>query len=174
MSQKDWTADPFQTARISALHLEMRDAYGVAGEAERFALWRKAGRRDAALDAAAREGWMTTVRDMVARGVAVRRARIISEPVSDYIRYEHAGTEANLNAGELVRWLPRRRAADIALPGTDLWMFDNAVVEFTFFSGDGEVVDRERRTEPEVVELVRSAFEAVWDRAVPHEEYKIR
>lgn len=174
MSQKDWTADPFQTARISALHLEMRDTYGVAGEADRFALWQKAGHRDPELDAAARQGWMTTVRDMVARGVVVRRARIVSEPVTDYIRYEHAGTEANLNAGELVRWLPRRQAADIALPGTDLWLFDDAAVEFTFFSGDGEVVEREWRTEPEVVELVRSAFETVWNRAVPHEEYKLR
>ncbi|MFC1437634.1 DUF6879 family protein [Streptacidiphilus sp. N1-10] len=174
MSQKDWTADPFQTARSSAIHLEMRDIYGVAGEAERFALWQKTGRRNSERDAAARAGWMTTVRNMVSRGIAVRRARIVSEPVTEYIRYEHAGTAANLNAGELVRWLPRRRAADIALPGTDLWMFDDAAVEFTFFSGDGEVVEREWRTEPEVIDLVRAAFETVWDRAVPHEEYKIR
>lgn len=174
MSQKDWTADPFQTARISALHLEMRDTYGVAGEAERFARWRKTGQRDPDLDAVARQGWMTTVRDMVARGVVVRRARIVSEPVTEYIKYEHAGTEANLNAGELVRWLPRRQAADIALPGTDLWIFDDEAVEFTFFSGDGEVVEREWRTEPAVVDLVRAAFETVWDRAVQHEEYKIR
>jgi ribosomal protein L31 len=51
-------------------------------------------------------------------------------------------------------------------------MFDNASVLFTFFSGDSEVVDREWRTEPAVVELVGSAFETVWQRATPHEEYK--
>jgi hypothetical protein len=175
MSQKDWTAeDPFQQARVSAVHLEMRDTYGVAGEAERFELWKSTGVRDAERDATARAGWMTTVRDMISRGVVVRRARIISEPVTDYIRYEHAGTEANLNAGELVRWLPRRQAADIALPGTDLWMFDDEAVEFTFFSGDGEVVEREWSTAPAVVTLVRSAFEAVWERATPHEDYKLR
>lgn len=102
----------------------------------------------------------------------MRRARIVSEPVTEYIRYEHDLTFANVAAGELVRWLPRRKAADIALPGTDLWMFDSSSVLFTYFSGDGEVVDREWRTEPAVLELVSSAFEAVWKRATPHEEYK--
>ncbi|QMU79694.1 hypothetical protein GXW83_32315 [Streptacidiphilus sp. PB12-B1b] len=174
MSQRDWTAeDPFQTARFSAVHLEMRDCYGVAGEAERFARWRATGTRDAHLDAVARAGWVNTVRDMTARGVVVRRARIVSEPVTEYIKYEHAGTETNLSAGELVRWLPRRRAADIALPGTDLWMFDDEAVEFTFFSGDGEVVEREWCTEPRIVGMVRTAFETAWERGIPHEDYKI-
>ncbi|MGW2941374.1 PhoX family protein, partial [Streptomyces sp. NPDC001226] len=31
--------------------------------------------------------------------VAVRRARIVSEPVTDYIRYEHASTAVNVHAG---------------------------------------------------------------------------
>jgi hypothetical protein len=102
----------------------------------------------------------------------MRRARIVSEPVTDYIRYEHDMTFANVAAGELVRWLPRRRAADIPLPGTDLWMFDGESVLFTYFSGVGEVVDREWRTEPAICQLVSSAFELVWQRATPHEEYK--
>ena len=45
----------------------------------------------------------------------MRRARVVSEPVTDYIRYEHDLTFANVAAGELVRWLPRRNAADIAV-----------------------------------------------------------
>ncbi|MFJ5973956.1 DUF6879 family protein [Streptomyces sp. NPDC093060] len=42
----------------------------------------------------------------------------------------------------------------------------------TYFSGIGEVVDREWCTESAVVELVSTAFERVWERATPHEEYK--
>ncbi len=60
----------------------------------------------------------------------MRRARLVSEPVTDYIRYEHALTFA-----------------------------------------DGDVVDREWNTEPAVLDLVNVAFEAVWARAVPHEDY---
>ncbi|GAA1898239.1 DUF6879 family protein [Streptantibioticus ferralitis] len=159
-------------AQRSAVHLEMRDSY--TPDDPEFARWR-AGHRYGN-DPEKLPDWWGSWRDLVtettARGVVMRRARIVSEPVTDYIRYEHDLTFANVAAGELVRWLPRRKAADLALPGTDLWLFDGSSVLFTFFSGIGEVVDREWCTEPAVVGLVSSAFEAVWARATPHEEYK--
>ncbi|MFF3005105.1 DUF6879 family protein [Kitasatospora sp. NPDC057940] len=160
------------TAKISAVHLEMRDTY-QPGDPE-FIAWQQGKRLD---PAAERSSWWRPFLDVVAettaRGVAMRRARVVSEPVTDYIRYEYDVTFPNVRAGEQVRWLPRRKAADIALPGTDLWLFDGSSVLFTYFSGVGEVVDREWRTEPAVVELVKSAFEAVWERAIPHEEYRL-
>ena len=47
-----------------------------------------------------------------------------------YIRFEHATTGSNIDAGEQVRWLPRRRAADLLLPGCDCWVFDGRRVLF--------------------------------------------
>lgn len=161
------------TAKHSAVHLEMRDAYQPA--APDFIAWQRGKRLDPAAD---RSAWwrpfLDVVTEVTARGVVMRRARIVSEPVTDYIRYEHDVTFPNVVAGELVRWLPRRKAADLPLPGTDLWMFDGERVLFTYFSGVGEVVDREWRTEPAVVELVNTAFEVVWERATPHEDYKLK
>ncbi|WP_459647973.1 DUF6879 family protein [Kitasatospora sp. Ki12] len=160
-------------AHRSAVHLEMRDSY--TPDDPEFARWRVGHRYDN--DPAKLPDWWGSWADLVAdttgRGVVMRRARIVSEPVTDYIRYEHDLTFANVAAGELVRWLPRRGAADIALPGTDLWMFDRSAVLFTYFSGVGEVVDREWRTDQAVVDLVSSAFEAVWERATPHDDYKL-
>ncbi|MFC1416385.1 DUF6879 family protein [Streptacidiphilus cavernicola] len=173
MSQKDWT-EPFRQARYSAVHLEMRDSYAVAAEAERFAAWRETGTVDVEADAVEhRQVWMALVREMVARGVIVRRARIISEPVTDYIRWEHAITAANLGAGEQVSWLPRRSAADLALPGTDFWLFDDDLVRFGHFTGDGDLAGHEVRTESHVLKLCRESFDQVWDRATPHEDYEI-
>ncbi|MFF5496321.1 DUF6879 family protein [Streptomyces aquilus] len=158
-------------ARHSAIHLEMRDAYQP--DDPEFIAWQNGKRLDPAAD---RSTWwrpfLDVVTEVTARGVVMRRARIVSEPVTDYIKYEYDVTFPNVAAGELVRWLPRRKAADIPLPGTDLWMFDNSSVLFTYFSGIGEVVDREWCTEPAVVALVSTAFEAVWERATTHEEYK--
>jgi hypothetical protein len=149
----------------------MRDAYQPSDP--EFIAWQNGKRLDPAAD---RSTWwrpfLTVVTETTARGVVMRRARIVSEPVTDYIRYEYDVTFPNVAAGELVRWLPRRNAADIPLPGTDLWMFDNSSVLLTYFSGIGEVVDREWRTEPAVVQLAGTAFETVWERATPHEEYK--
>ncbi|KAB8162910.1 hypothetical protein FH609_004065 [Streptomyces sp. 3MP-14] len=157
----------------SAVHLEMRDVYGIAAEAGEFAAW-KAGDDSSRRDGTGRrKAWLDTVRDATARGVEIRRARIVSEPVSEYIRFEHAGTALNIAAGEDVRWLPRRRASDIALPGNDFWLFDGRIVRFNHFSGDGASGGPEVVTDPAVVDLCASAFEKVWERAVPHADYQI-
>lgn len=59
------------------------------------------------------------VAETTRRGVQMRRARIVSEPITPYIRYEYDGTFSNIAAGEDVRWLPRPRTADLLLPGVD-------------------------------------------------------
>jgi hypothetical protein len=153
-------------AQQRALHLEMRDTY--AGTDLSFADW-LAGRPFDNTDL--RAHWHSVIRPMVSRGVDVRRARIVSEPVSDYIRYEYEGTAAaSVGAGERVRWLPRQRASDLMLPGNDFWLIDDQVV-FNHFSGDGKWVGGEIVSDAAVVKFCASAFEAVWERAIDHENY---
>lgn len=160
-------------AQRSAVHLEMRDVYGVGDEAEDFEQWGRTGERDVDPGSAYWAPWVELIRQTVARGVVVRRARIVSEPTTDYIKYEHAGTSVNLHAGELVRWLPRRRASDIALPGNDCWVFDQNAALFNHFTGDGDwaAPGWEVRTEPIVVDRAVRAFGAVWERGIAHEKY---
>nr|BEK63886.1 hypothetical protein KPHV_11130 [Kitasatospora purpeofusca] len=159
-------------AEFSAVHLEMRDNYTPNDpQLQRYREGLRYGPDDRPEWF---QGWTAFAGEAIDRGVLMRRARIVSEPVTEYIRYEHHVTFLNVAIGEQVRWLPRRLAADIALPGTDLWMFDDSKIMFTFFSGDGDVVDREWTTEPSVVQLVKNAFETVWDRATPHESYVLK
>ncbi|MGC5361834.1 DUF6879 family protein [Streptomyces sp. DT24] len=157
----------------SAVHLEMRDAYAVDYEDGPFAAWKKGFRHDPADRASWWRPWLDLMSETVVRGVVVRRARIVSEPVSEYIRYEHSGTFTNVAAGEVVRWLPRRHASDIALPGNDFWLFDDQWVHWNHFAGDGSSTGAEITDEPAAAGLCFSAFEAVWERATPHEEYEI-
>jgi hypothetical protein len=105
------------------------------------------------------------------RGVSVRRARIVSEPVTDYIRFEYEGTAAAIESGEDVRWLPRKRASRLALPGNDFWLFDETTVLFNYFTGDGGSAGQELMTDPGAAKLCKTAFEAVWALAIPHGEY---
>ncbi|MFC1406560.1 MULTISPECIES: DUF6879 family protein [Streptacidiphilus] len=170
-------ADLFKEAQHTAVHLELRDLYAVDHESAAYKAWRREGHRgEEGMDP---DGpywgtWTRTVREAVARGVAVRRARVVSEPVSDYIRYEHSGTAVNLAAGEEVRWLPRAQASDLLLPGNDFWLFDSTTVRLGLFSGDGALVGHEVSTDPGLAQLCDEAFQRVWERAVPHEEYKIQ
>ncbi|MER5782080.1 DUF6879 family protein [Streptomyces mobaraensis] len=166
-------ADLLRSADRSAVHLEMRDVYTVDNETERFAAWRRGHRLDPADRTSWWRPWHDLVREVTTKGVVMRRARIVSEPVSEYIRYEHSGTFTNVAAGEDIRWLPRRSASDLALPGNDFWLFDNSVVQFNVFDGDGRWVHTDQTEDPEVVALCAAAFEAVWERAVPHEKYAV-
>jgi hypothetical protein len=103
------------------------------------------------------------VKETLARGVVMRRARIVSEPVTDYIRWEHAVTRLNLDAGEQVRWLPRRQASDIPLPGNGFWLIDGRLAMFHFFTGDGDWADPGFQVPEDraAVQLCAAAFEAV-------------
>ena len=164
-----------EAAQRSAVHLEMRDQYAVGDEADDFDVWLNTGRRDTDPASEYWAPWTDMIARAAARGVVVRRARIVSEPVTDYIRYEHAGTVVNVAAGEEVRWLPRQGAVDLMLPGADLWIFDGTQVLFNHFNGEGGWGDppMELRTEPGIVKQCSDAFEAVWERAIPHDEYEI-
>jgi hypothetical protein len=152
----------------SAVHLEMRDHYMLDDPA--YLDWRARQR----IDPAERwRDWFQRLRATVERGVQIRRARIISEPVTQYIKFEYDVTDGlNIAAGEEVRWLPRRQASDLALPGNDFWLFDNRLLQFSYFSGDGDWLEIEQTTEPATVDLCAAAFEAVWKRATPHERYR--
>jgi hypothetical protein len=162
-----------RSARRSAWHLEMRDAYGVAEEEKAFAAWKRGFRLDPDDRSSWWRPWLDLIAEVTGKGVAVRRARIVSEPVTDYIRFEHSGTFTNVAAGEQVRWLPRRHASDLTLPGNDFWLIDERLVRFNHFTGDGAALEPEQREEPAVARLCASAFEAVWERAIPHEEFKV-
>ncbi|WBB59498.1 hypothetical protein O7599_28615 [Streptomyces sp. WMMC500] len=175
MSSSEPTFPELLTAcKRSAVHLEMRDQYGVSDETDGFSAWLRTGQRDTDPESESWASWVGLISQAVARGVTVRRARIVSEPVTDYIRYEHAGTVVNVAAGEQVRWLPRRRASDIALPGNDFWLFDERLIRWNHFTGSGAWAGQEITDEPAAAELCAVAFEAVWARAVPHDQYEIR
>jgi hypothetical protein len=158
----------------SAVHLELRDSYAVDEEDADLKTWRRTGQRDADPASAYWAPWVDLISGAVARGVVVRRVRVVSEPVSEYIRYEHAATGVNVAAGELVRWLPRRRASDLALPGNDFWLFDDRLIRWHHFSGDGTWVEDELSEDPAAVKLCADAFEGAWARATPHDQYEIR
>jgi hypothetical protein len=165
----------FQEAERSAVHLEMRDSYAVGSEAEDVATWRTTGVANVDPESEYWKSWVTAVRGAVERGVHVRRARIVSQPVADYIRYEHAITVVNLAAGEQVRWLPRRQASNIALPGNDFWLFDERLVRINHFTGEGDGAAEpfEDTDDQNLAQLCSNAFEAVWERAVPHADFTL-
>ena len=166
-------ADLMRAAKTTAVHLELHDSYGIAREMDALKTWRATGKRNVDPASDHWRSWVELIGATTGRGVAVQRARIVSEPVSEYIRYEYAGTSVVVGAGEEVRWLPRRLASALTLPGNDFWLFDSRIVRFNHFTGDGASAEPEYTEDAAVAELCTSAFRAVWERATPHADYAV-
>lgn len=116
--------------------------------------------------------WHTLLAPLVQLGGDLRRLRIVSEPVTEYIRYEYEVTPlANLAGGESVRWLPRDKASDLRLPGNDFWLIDDRLL-FNISSGDGEWLGIQSNDGPRVIEFCIESFEAAWQRAIDHGDYR--
>ena len=165
------TVPPFReliaTATTSAVHLESRDVYTPSDPL--YQDWLAGGHVPVPM----LPEWHELVSFHAARGVRFRRARIVSEPLSDYIRYEHYITdESNVADGEEIRWLPRKRAGGLLVPANDFWVLDGRLVRFGYFAGDGEFVEHELTDAPEIAAACSEAFERVWEIATPHADYR--
>lgn len=159
----------------SIARLEMREDYGLDDPA--YQRWREGKRGDDVMVADA-DAWRELVKKSVARGVEWRRLRVVPEPLTDYLRWEHHLTESlNVAPGEQVRWLPRRRASGLLLPSNDLWLFDRRTVQFHHLSPDPAgtgILDHgdEVTNDPDVVARTVAAFDAAWEHGIPHAEYR--
>ena len=157
----------FPQVKREALHLEMRDSYGTETEIPHLAKW-AAGEPD---DLGWLGPWCTFVRDAATAGTVFRRARVVSEPLSDYQRWAHSLTAPMVDAGEDIRWVPRARVSELMFPGNDFWLFDDELLVFLVFAGNGLVVDRTTTTDPDLIAGCRASFEAAWALSIPHREY---
>jgi hypothetical protein len=162
----------FTTYTREAVHVEMRDVYATDIEKDRFQTWLRGEPLDPESEAEWWRPWVELMNRNIAAGKEFRRLRIISEPVTPYIRFEWLDAAKLVECGEDVRWLPRRKASTLLLPGNDYWMFDRETVVFTHFSGDGHVLDHEITRDPAIVATCVAAFEAAWEIATPHGEYE--
>ena len=150
-----------------AIHLETRDAYGTEVELPHMAKWAR-GESD---DLEWLSGWANVLREHRRAGRSVRRARVVSEPLSEYQQWSHSIAHVMVDAGEDIRWVPRRLVSTVLLPGNDFYVFDERVVVFLHYAGSGLIVDKTTSTDPSMTELCRTAFEDVWKLAIPHREY---
>ena len=153
-----------------ALHLELRDYYHVEDEEVPF---RKllTGEPD---DFGWRGDWLFFIKEVAARGVVVQRARIVTQPHTDYVRWELALDPQNIAAGEDIRYLPRRHADDIVFPAEDCWLFDDNQLVLSLFKPEGGSGGFAQEYDPALIEQCKIACNQAWLQAVPYAEYVAR
>jgi hypothetical protein len=155
--------------RRSFVHLETRDSYGTEVELPHMAQWRR-GEPD---DFAWLSWWLEMLRGHRAAGRTCRRLRIVSEPLSDYQRWTLSHAGLFVDAGEEIRYLPRRRLTTIALPGSgDFYLFDEETVLFLHYAGNGTNASFEITEDVRTAHACGQAFEAAWELALPFRDFR--
>lgn len=167
-AQRDELLDRFQR---DAFHLELRDNYRADYEDGPVERWLR-GEPD---DYAWHEPWLRRVRAATSAGRSIRRVRVVTEPLSDYIRWLRSVTHLNQAAGEDIRWLPRHQVPEgIRFPvsGNDFWIFDDELVTVGHFDKEGRVLGSELVTDPLVVAACVRTCDVLWPLAIPHAEFE--
>lgn len=155
--------------RRSFVHLETRDAYGTEVELPHMAKWRR-GEVD---DFAWLGWWLEMLRGHRAAERTCRRARVVSEPLSDYQRWTMSHAQVFVDAGEDIRYVSRPRLAEVFLPGSgDFYVFDDETVLFLHYAGDGTNASFEITDDLRVVRSCADAFVDVWKLGTPALEYR--
>jgi len=127
----------FRDFRRTAFRLETLQHYAVDYERDEFARFLAGERRGEFPGIAA---WCETVRAAVAAGKQIERVHVVTEPLSDYIRFECAWAyDHTVEAGEDVRLIlaDRGRWPD-GLPREDYWLFDSSTLVAMRYGEGGE------------------------------------
>ncbi|WP_017569822.1 DUF6879 family protein [Nocardiopsis halotolerans] len=168
---RDEFARQFREFEHTTWKLEVRDRYDVSSEREEFEYWLRTGDLSLEKEHARTSAWHRNVRDARAAGKLWQRVRVVSEPLSDYIRWEHAATRFNLEAGEDIRWLPRHHPAVEKLPPRDFWLFDSRWVCILHFDENDSPHRYEVIDDPATIAQYCQWRDIAWHYAIPHGEY---
>jgi len=118
-------------------------------------------------DLAWMRGWLDNIRAIRRAGKEFGRVRMLSEPLTDYLRWQMTITPTNIAAGEDIRLLPASRAKDLELPTHDFWLFDDERLALMHF-GESGFLGAEMVTDHDTVARHRAWRDTAVGNAVPY------
>jgi hypothetical protein len=123
------------------------------------------------------EPWLKRVADTGAAGKRWQRVHVVSHPLTDYLRFELAGYEANAEAGEDVRIASRDAYPELAALREDFWLFDAETPEpsalLMHYDAAGHLTGYERTTRPDIISRCRDERDLAVARSVPLRQYAV-
>lgn len=162
----------FSGFRFTAFRLETLQTYDAEYESEAF---RKFLTVDESEMPRKQTGWAAEVKAGIAAGRRYDRVHVITEPLSDYIRFQCAwGYRHNLTAGENIRILAVHEDNwPDGLPHLDYWLFDSHQLVLMNYADDGSF-STELVEDPEWVVAANRWRDHAIQRSIPFPEYETR
>jgi hypothetical protein len=126
--------DSFQS---SAFRLETLQLYSVPQEAEMLTAFR----RGETIKLPDSHPWLKRVREATITGRQMQRVRIVSYPLSEYVRFEMSLYPHSLASGEDIRIA--EACPELAACNRDFWLFDDNIAVVLQYDGDGRFLGAE-------------------------------
>jgi hypothetical protein len=80
--------------------------------------------------------WLDLAWRHVSNGGEIRRVRLVDDPPTTYQQWAMQCTPWHEQAGDRIRYLPRRVGEELGIPAANWWMFDDtSVVQLNYGSG---------------------------------------
>lgn len=165
MTPGDQLRELLHSFTASSWRWECQGEYAV--DAAAMQRWREGRQRDEM----ERRPWLDYIRTLVAEGKRFERVRLLTEPLTEYLRWLLAVTYTNADAGEDIRWIGESDARELDAPGYDFYLFDDSRVAIMKFGPDKVRTGVEVIDDPAVVQEHRAFRDRVWPRAVSHADY---
>jgi len=138
----------------TAFRLELQRSYAEPHEAPQFAAFLRGEPQPGPNDPDLRY-WYERIAEHVGQGGRIERVRVQEDPPTDYQRFERWLDQWNIPAGEIMRYMTRRRAHEVGLlpaaGDTDWWLVDSARLIVMQFDSAGHRIANELVTDPETV-----------------------
>jgi hypothetical protein len=159
----------FDWSTTRAFRLETLDQYAAGYEEEAIRRF-LAGKP---LDPGFIAPWLERVAAATGAGRQMQRVHVVTEPLSDYLRYEMDGYRLTVAAGEDVLILPRSVARELELPGEDFWLFDDGPVARMRYDRHGNFLGAELFEEPDVMPRYCRWRDIALNAATPYARYVV-
>lgn len=163
--------DFFASFARSAWRLETLPAYGTAKTDPAFAAYLNLGHLSPLEERPRAQAWLAAVRRATAEGKRIGRVHVLSQPLSDYLRYELATYFENEAAGEIVRIAdvsPQRRHASLT---RDFWLLDDQLALLMDYDAEGRFLSLTPSRDPAVLRRCRQRQEMALACSVKLQDY---
>jgi hypothetical protein len=165
----------FETFRATAFRLETLSRYSDEAEDAELALF-LAG-KPLPERSTRTEPWLKRVADTTAAGKRWQRVHVVSHPLTDYLRFELVGLEANAEASEDVRIASRDAHPELAGLQQDFWLLDAETPEpsalLMRYDAAGHLTGFERTTRPDIISRCRRERDFAIARSVSLRDYTV-
>jgi hypothetical protein len=126
----------FENFHTSAFRLETLRGYIVPAEADRLAAF--LGSAELPEPSSAARVWLKRIASTTAAGKTWQRVRVVSEPLSDYERFELAAYAESAAAGEQI--LIAKGISWVSRINKDFWLFDDRTAAVMEYGVDGRYI----------------------------------